>query len=74
MHLADGRYGLVQFKLGATDEAIAQGAAKLHNLADQIDTTRMLTPAFMMVLAGNGLYAYRRPDGVYVVPLGCLKP
>ena len=28
----------------------------------------------MMVLIGAGKYAYRRPDGVYVVPIGCLKP
>lgn len=30
-------------------------------------------PSFMMVLTGTGNYAYRRKDGVYVVPIGCLK-
>lgn len=33
----------------------------------------MGSPAFRMVLTGTGDYAYRRPDGVYVVPVGCLK-
>jgi hypothetical protein len=35
----------------------------------------MKAPAlsFLMVLTGLGNYAYRRPDGIYVVPLGCLR-
>ena len=38
-----------------------------------IDTTRMKKPAFLMVLTAVGSYAYRREDGVYVIPVGCLK-
>ena len=39
----------------------------------KIDTDRMKVPSFLMVLTGVGDYAYLRPDGVAVVPIGCLK-
>ena len=39
----------------------------------KIDTDKMNTPSFLMVLTGTGDYAYRRHDGLYVVPIGCLK-
>lgn len=42
-------------------------------MADKIDTNKMKSPSFLMVLTGTGDYAYRRQDGVYVVPIGCLK-
>ena len=38
------------------------------------DTSRMPAPSFLMVLTAVGKYAYRRKDGIYVVPIGCLKP
>lgn len=72
IHLRDGRYGLVEIKLGG-DELIDEGAESLHKLAGKIDPERMKAPSFMMVLVGIGTYAYRREDGVYVVPVGCLK-
>ena len=72
VHLRDGRYGLVEIKLGG-DDLIEEGAASLKDLASKIDTEKMKAPAFMMVLIGVGTYAYRREDGVYVVPIGCLK-
>ena len=50
-------------------------AETLNKLEQKIDTTRMPNPAFKMVLTAVGKYAYRRKeDGVYVVPIGCLKP
>ena len=73
LHLENGNYGLIEIKLGGEDD-IEKGATVLKNLADKIDTTRMKNPSFMMVLVGLGSYAYRRDDGVYVVPIGCLKP
>lgn len=73
VHLENGSYGLVEIKLGG-EERIEEGAKTLHALAGIIDTTRMKSPSFMMVLTGVGDYAYRRTDGVYVVPVGCLKP
>lgn len=45
----------------------------LKALANKIDTTRMPNPAVMMVLTAVGPYAYRRTDGIFVVPIGCLK-
>lgn len=73
VHLRNGRYGLVEIKLGGED-LIEDGATALKELAGKIDTTKMQKPSFMMVLVGVGRYAYRREDGVYVVPIGCLKP
>ena len=42
-------------------------------LAASIDTDKMPAPTFMAVIIGVGKYAYRREDGVYVIPIGCLK-
>jgi len=72
VHLRDGRYGLVEIKLGG-DDLIDEGTAALLKLSGKIDTGRMKAPSFMMVLVAVGRYAYRRDDGVYVVPVGCLK-
>ncbi|HJJ35893.1 MAG TPA: DUF4143 domain-containing protein [Methanocorpusculum sp.] len=73
LHLRNGTYGLVEIKLGG-DTLIEEGAASLKKLRDTIDTEKMKKPAFLMVLIGAGPGAYRRDDGVYVVPIGCLKP
>lgn len=73
LHLENGNYGLIEIKLGGEDD-IEKGASVMKELAGKIDTTRMKNPSFMMVLVGLGRYAYRREDGVYVVPIGCLKP
>lgn len=42
-------------------------------LANNIDTDKMPAPSFMAVIIGVGKYAYRRKDGVYVLPIGCLN-
>lgn len=72
VHLRNGTYGLVEIKLGG-DKLIEEGSTNLKALSDRIDTDKMKKPSFLMVLTGTGDYAYRRPDGVYVVPIGCLK-
>lgn len=72
LHLRNGSYGLIEIKLGG-GMAIEKGVETLKALADKIDTTKMKAPSFMMVLTAVGEYAYRRKDGVYVVPIGCLK-
>ena len=73
VHLKNGKYGLIEIKLGG-DRLIDEGAANLRKLADKIDTTKMNKPSFLMVLTGVGQYAYRRPsDGVLVVPIGTLR-
>ena len=73
IHSNDGRYGLIQIKLGSDDETIEQAVEKLTELTERIDDTKMNKPSFRMVLVGNAPNAYRREDGVYVVPIGCLK-
>ena len=72
IYLRNGAYGLIEIKLGG-DKAINHGADTLKLLRDKIDTEKMRNPSFLMVLVGVGNYAYRREDGVYVVPIGCLR-
>lgn len=72
IHLHNGKYGLVEIKLGG-EKLIEEGAVNLKKLASIIDTGRMSAPSFMMILTAVGNYAYRRQDGIYIVPIGCLK-
>lgn len=72
IHLRNGSYGLVEIKLGG-DKLIAEGVKNLNALAGKIDTDKMKAPSFKMVLTGVGRYAFRREDGVYIVPIGCLR-
>lgn len=72
VHLRNGSYGLIEIKLGG-NKLIEEGAKTLIALASKIDTTKMKNPAFLMILTATGSFAYRREDGVYVVPIGCLK-
>jgi predicted AAA+ superfamily ATPase len=72
VHLRNGSYGLIEIKLGG-DRLIEDGVKTLLKLSDKIDTTKMKAPSFMAVLTAVGQYAFRRADGVYVVPIGCLK-
>lgn len=72
VHLRDGRYGLVEIKLGG-EKLIEEGVVTLKSLADKIDSDKMKRPSFLMVLTATGNYAYQREDGVYVVPIGTLK-
>ena len=73
IHLRNGQYGLIEVKLGG-ETLIKEGVETLTALSDQIDTTRMKAPAFKMILTATGEHAYRRlEDGIYIVPIGCLK-
>lgn len=72
IHLKNGKYGLIEIKLGG-EKLIEEGANSLKTLASKIDVEKMKSPSFLMVLTGTGDYAYRRQDGVLVVPVGCLK-
>lgn len=72
IHLRNDSYGLIEIKLGG-DRLIEEGVKTLHALKNKIDTTKMKEPSFLMVLVGIGNYAYRRQDGVYIVPIGTLK-
>lgn len=72
IHLRNGKYGLIEIKLGG-DRLVEEGAANLLKLRDKIDTDKMAEPSFMMVLTATGNAAYCRKDSVYVVPVSCLK-
>ncbi len=74
IRLRNGRYGLVEIKLGGDLQSVDEGAANLIKFASLVNTDRSPAPSFMMVLTGLGQFAYRREDGVCVVPLGALKP
>lgn len=73
IHLRNGKYALTEIKLGGIDN-IEKAAASLKELSDKIDSDKMRAPSFLMVLTAVGEYAYKRKDGVYVVPIGCLRP
>lgn len=72
VHLRNGSYGLIEIKLGG-DKLIEEGAETLLKLKNKINTEEMNNPSFLMVLTATGQYASQREDGVYVVPIGCLK-
>lgn len=71
VHLHNGKWGAIEIKLGS-DKAIDEAAKNLLKFRDSVDVSEMNEPSFLMVLTGTE-YAYKREDGVYVVPLGCLK-
>lgn len=77
LHLADGRYALIEFKLGSREIESGskhlleiQNLIHLYNQKEQQNPLRM--PDLLIVITGGNM-AYRRPDGVCVVPLACLK-
>jgi len=68
--LHDGRWAAVEVKLGM--KQMEDTAANLIKLRQKVDTEKMNQPSFLMVLTG-GQVAYRRSDGLLVVPIGCLR-
>jgi len=72
VHLHNGKWGAIEIKLGG-EALINKGAASLLDLANKVDTDKMSKPTFLMVLTAADEFVYRRPDGVFVVPIGCLK-
>ena len=73
IHLRNGSYGLVEIKLGG-DKLIEEGAKTLKDLASKIDTENMPKPSFMAVLCAKAPFAYKRNDGVCVIPITALRP
>lgn len=72
LHLRNAKYGLIEIKLGG-ERLIEEGAENLKKLASIINVKKMGEPSFMMILTAVGSYAYRRKDGIYIVPIGCLR-
>ena len=69
--LRDGRWAAFEIKMGANE--FDQAAANLKKISERVDTDKMKKPSYLMILTATE-FAYQRPDGVFVVPLGCLKP
>ena len=72
VYLRNGSYGLIEIKLGG-EKLIREGVETLTSLTESIDTSKMKEPAFRMILTAADQYAYRREDGICIVPVGCLK-
>ena len=72
LHRRNGSYVLIEVKIGG-EQNIEDGATNMISLAQNIDTDKMQAPSFVAVIVGVGKYAYQRKDGVYVIPIGCLK-
>ncbi len=70
IRLNDDRWAAVEVKLGSKE--IEDGAKHLIELRNKVDTSKVGEPSFLMVVTG-GQFAYRREDGVFVVPIGCLR-
>ena len=70
VYLNDGRWGAIEVKMGTKE--IEDAAKNLVILQNKINLDRMKEPSFLMVLTGTEL-GYKRNDGVYVVPIGCLR-
>ena len=68
--LKDGRWAAIEVKLG--HKQIEEAAENLLKLKEKVNIDKMGEPSFLMVLTG-GEFAYKRPDGVLIVPIGCLK-
>jgi predicted AAA+ superfamily ATPase len=70
VHLKDGRWGAVEVQMGAKE--IEKAAENLKILREKINLDKMKEPSFLMVLTATEL-GYQRDDGVYIVPIGCLR-
>lgn len=73
IHLNDGRWGLIEIKLGG-ETLINEGVATLIKLKEKIDQDKMNKPAFLAIITATDSFAYQREDGIYVIPIACLKP
>lgn len=73
IRLPDGQWGAIEIKLGG-EELINDGVKSLLTLKKKLnEKSDEPAPAFMMILTACGSL-YHRPDGIYVVPINCLKP
>jgi predicted AAA+ superfamily ATPase len=70
IELSDGRWGAIEIKMGGNEEDAT--AKKLFKLKKKVDTDKMGEPSFLAILTATQI-AYQRDDGVWVIPLGCLK-
>lgn len=77
LHLEDGRYALIEFKLGQSEiDKGADNLLKIENLIRKHNEdeckSKIRMPDLKLIITGTR-YGYRRSDGVFVIPIGCLK-
>ena len=73
LHLPNGKWAAIEIKLGG-ENLVNEGIKSLTKLKEKLSAkSDKIPPAFMMVLTAFGPL-YKRPDGIYVVPINCLKP
>lgn len=77
LHLRDGKYALIEFKLGSSEiDECAKHLNEIEKLVEEYNKTEkqclLRAPDLKIVITGTQ-YGYKRPDGVYVVPIGCLR-
>jgi predicted AAA+ superfamily ATPase len=70
VRLRDGRWAAIEVKLGT--KQIEEAAKNLLTLKSKINEESMGKESFLMILT-SGQYAYQRKDGIWIVPIGCLK-
>jgi hypothetical protein len=70
IQLADGRWGAAEIKMGTAE--IEKAAGNLLKLCKIVNTEQMNDPSFLMILTATE-YAFQMKNGVWIVPLGCLK-
>ncbi|MBQ9545129.1 MAG: ATP-binding protein [Clostridia bacterium] len=77
LHLNDGRYALLEFKLGTKEiEKGAEHLLEIERLINEYNKTEkqcVLRPPDLKIVITASQYGYRRPDGVFVIPIGSLK-
>lgn len=77
LHIADGRYALIEFKLGSAEiEEGAQHLLKIKKLVQEYNQKEKQVPLRepdLLIIITGGNMAYTRKDGVKVIPIGCLK-
>ena len=74
LHTIDGKWAGIEIKLGDGLEVIDDAAKQLLKFAETIEDSEIQKLAFLAVVSGTAKVAYRRKDGVFVVPIGCLRP
>ena len=75
LHLRDGKYALIEFKLGSNEiEEASAHLLKIKQLIREYNAkgNALREPDLLVIITGTE-FAYRRPDGVYVIPIGCLR-
>ncbi len=70
IHLHDGRWAALEVKLGSKEIEVA--ATNLLRLKEKIHIGKMKDPSFLAILTGTE-FAYQRQDGIYIIPIGCLR-